>query len=289
MSIFIGREDGTFANGTKYEKREISNIFPMWIEENCIQCNQCAFECPHAVIRPFLLDDKDVQNVPQSVQNHLLNGAGKAIKSNYKFKIQVSIQDCTGCNVCLDVCPTKEKSLVMVPYEDEKAKDEHVSADYLFNEVEYKDYMVSKETLKGSQFAKPLFEFHSACPGCGENTYISLITQLFGDRLMIANATGYSSIYASSAPYTKNDKGEGPAWANSLFEDNAEFGFGMHKANETIRNRIQTIMEKNMTKVSNPLVALFQEWIDNRNDGPKTQRLKDLLVPALENYASKDG
>ena len=180
----------------------------------------------------------------------------------------------------------------MVPYKDEKAKDEHISADYLFNEVEYKDYVVSKETLKGSQFAKPLFEFHSACPGCGETTYISLITQLFGDRLMIANATGCSSIYASSAPstpYTKNDKGEGPAWANSLFEDNAEFGFGMHKATETIRDRIQTIMEKNMDKVSNPLVTLFQEWIDNRNDGVKTQRLRDLLVPALENYANEDG
>ncbi|RDX35434.1 4Fe-4S dicluster domain-containing protein, partial [Arcobacter sp. HD9-500m-PIT-SAG03] len=280
------------SGSTQYEKRGISDIVPMWIEENCIQCNQCAFECPHAVIRPFLLNDKEIEKAPLGVKNHLLDGSGKHIKGNFKYKIQVSIQDCTGCNICVDVCPTKNKSLVMVPYGDEDKRGEQDNADYLFNDVEYKDYVVSTDTIKGSQFAQPLFEFHSACAGCGETTYIALVTQLFGDRAMIANATGCSTIYASSAPstpYTKNDKGEGPAWANSLFEDNAEFGYGMYHAVETNRNRIQTIMRDNMNKVGNPLVTLFNEWIKDRNDGPKTKRLRNLLIPALEARASEPG
>jgi len=293
VSIFTDREDGTLeAGSTQYEKRGISDIVPMWIEENCIQCNQCAFECPHAVIRPFLLNDKEIEKSPQGVKDHLLDGTGKHIKGNYKYKIQVSIQDCTGCNICVDVCPTKDKSLVMVPYGDEDQRGEQENADYLFNDVEYKDYVVSTDTIKGSQFAQPLFEFHSACAGCGETTYIALVTQLFGDRAMIANATGCSTIYASSAPstpYTKNDKGEGPAWANSLFEDNAEFGYGMYHAVETNRNRIQTIMSDNMDKVANPLVTLFNEWIKDRNDGTKTKRLRDLLIPALEAHTDEPG
>ncbi len=287
VSIFTNREDGTFENGTtKYEKRAIATVVPKWIEENCIQCNQCSFECPHSVIRPFLMDEKEFENAPEGVKAHNLDATGKGLKDKgLKFKIQVSIMDCTGCNVCVDICPTKDKSLVMVPYEEMEKEGEQENADYLFNDVSYKDYLIEKDSVKGSQFAKPLFEFHSACPGCGETPYITLATQMFGDRMMIANATGCTSIYSASAPstpYTKNEKGEGPAWANSLFEDTAEFGYGMHHGNESIRNRMQIIMTENMDKVTNPLKILFKEWIENRNNGPKTQEIRDKLVPQLE-------
>ncbi|MFA7082920.1 MAG: pyruvate:ferredoxin (flavodoxin) oxidoreductase [Arcobacteraceae bacterium] len=287
VSIFTDREDGTFENGTtKYEKRAIATMVPKWIEENCIQCNQCSFECPHSVIRPFLLDEKEFENAPDGVKAHNLDATGKGLKDKgLKFKIQVSIMDCTACNVCVDICPTKEKSLVMVPYEDMEAQGEQENADYLFNDVTYKDYLIEKDSVKGSQFAKPLFEFHSACPGCGETPYITLATQMFGDRMMIANATGCTSIYSASAPstpYTKNAKGEGPAWANSLFEDTAEFGYGMHHGNESIRNRMQIIMNETIEQVTNPLKILYKEWLENRNDGPKTQEIRDKLVPQLE-------
>ena len=287
VSIFTNREDGTFENGTtKYEKRAIATMVPQWIEENCIQCNQCSFECPHSVIRPFLLDEKEFENAPAGVKAHNLDATGKGLKDKgLKFKIQVSIMDCTGCNVCVDICPTKDKSLVMVPYEAMEKENEQENADYLFNDVTYKDYLIEKDSVKGSQFAKPLFEFHSACPGCGETPYITLATQMFGDRMMIANATGCTSIYSASAPstpYTKNAKGEGPAWANSLFEDTAEFGYGMHHANEAIRNRIEMVMKETMETATNPLKILYKEWLENRNNGVKTQEIRDKLVPQLE-------
>ena len=287
VSVFDGYEDGSFENGTsQYEKRGIGVMVPKWIEENCIQCNQCAFVCPHAVIRPFLISEDEMDKAPAGVKNHVLDAKGKEVKGQgFKYKIQTSVLDCTGCDLCAQICPSKEKSLVMVPLGEEVDAGEQVNADYLFNEVTYKDDFMSKSTVKGSQFAKPLFEFHAACPGCGETPYITLATQLFGNRMMIANATGCSSIYGGSAPttpYRKDDNGEGPAWANSLFEDNAEFGMGMEVAMETIRHRIENIMVTNMEATPNALTALYKDWIEHKKDGKKTQEIRDMLVPQLE-------
>ena len=287
VSVFDGHEDGSFENGTsQYEKRGIGVMVPKWIEENCIQCNQCAFVCPHAVIRPFLISEDEMGSAPEGVKNHVLDAKGKEVKGKgFKYKIQTSVLDCTGCDLCAQICPTKEKSLVMVPLAEEVDAGEQDNADYLFNEVTYKDDFMSKSTVKGSQFAKPLFEFHAACPGCGETPYITLATQLFGSRMMIANATGCSSIYGGSAPttpYRKDDNGEGPAWANSLFEDNAEFGLGMEVAMETIRHRIENIMLENMEVSPNALKALYKDWMTHRKDGKKTKEIRDMLVPQLE-------
>lgn len=285
VSVFKGYEDGSFEHGTsQYEKRGIGVSVPKWIEEHCIQCNQCAFVCPHAVIRPFLIDDEELKNAPSGVKNHLLDAKGKEIKE-FKYKIQVSVLDCTGCELCVVACPTKEKSLVMVPLGEEIEKGEQENADYLFNKVKYKDDITGTSNVKNSQFAKPLFEFHAACPGCGETPYITLATRLFGDRMMIANATGCSSIYGGSAPttpYRKNEKGEGPAWANSLFEDNAEFGMGMGVAVETMRHRIENIMKDSISDVPNAMSALYNDWIENRNNGKATQEIRDRLVPLFE-------
>jgi len=294
VSVFNGHEDGSFENGTsQYEKRGIGVMVPKWIEENCIQCNQCSFVCPHAVIRPFLISEDEMEKAPEGVKNHVLDAKGKEVKGKgFKYKIQTSVLDCTGCDLCAQICPTKEKSLVMVPLGEEVEAGEQENADYLFNEVTYKDDFMSKSTVKGSQFAKPLFEFHAACPGCGETPYITLATQLFGNRMMIANATGCSSIYGGSAPttpYRKDDNGEGPAWANSLFEDNAEFGMGMEVANETIRHRIENIMTENMEAAPNALKALYKDWMTHKKDGKKTQEIRDMLVPQLENNQDVPG
>ena len=292
VSAFIGYEDGHFEAGTTaYEKRGVGVMVPKWIEQNCIQCNQCAFVCPHAVIRPFLIDENELSVAPQGVKEHNLEAKGKELKG-LKYKIQVSPLDCTGCELCAQNCPSKEKSLVMVPLEEELGKNEQENADYLFKKVAYKDDLMNKESVKGVGFAKPLFEFHGACPGCGETPYITLITRLFGGRMIVANATGCSSIYGGSAPstpYTTNDEGKGVAWANSLFEDNAEFGMGMNVAMETMRHRIEDIMRNNIDSVPNALSALYNDWINFKNDGVKTQEITKNLLPILEQNLNAPG
>ena len=292
VSAFIGYEDGHFEAGTTaYEKRGVGVMVPKWIEQNCIQCNQCAFVCPHAVIRPFLIDKNELSAAPDGVKEHNLEAKGKEVKG-LKYKIQVSPLDCTGCELCAQNCPSKEKSLVMVPLEEELGKNEQENADYLFKKVAYKDDLMNKESVKGVGFAKPLFEFHGACPGCGETPYITLITRLFGERMIVANATGCSSIYGGSAPstpYTTNDEGKGVAWANSLFEDNAEFGMGMNVAMETMRHRIEDIMRNNIDSVPNALSALYNDWINFKNDGVKTQEITKNLLPILEQNLSALG
>jgi len=285
VSVFMEHVDGSAENGsTAFEKRGVATTAPMWIEENCIQCNQCSFVCPHSVIRPFLINDEELEKAPIGVKNHVLDAKGKELKG-LKYKIQVSTLDCTGCDLCAEICPSKEKSLVMVPINQELDNGEQDNADYLFQNVTYKDDLVKKTTVKGSQFAKPLLEFHGACPGCGETPYISLATQLYGEHMMIANATGCSSIYGASmpsTPYTTNAEGHGPAWANSLFEDNAEFGMGMHIANETIRNRVANIMSNSMDEVPNAIVALYKDFLKYKDDRVKTAEIRDRLVPLLE-------
>ncbi|MEG0398206.1 MAG: thiamine pyrophosphate-dependent enzyme, partial [Cetobacterium sp.] len=230
----------------------------------------------------FLMTEEEKAASPNELKTKTPIGKGL---EGLSYKIQVSPLDCTGCGLCANVCPAKEKALVMVPIAQEMEAGEQENADYLFNKVTYKDTLMPKNTVKGSQFAQPLFEFHGACGGCGETPYIKAITQLFGDRMMIANATGCSSIYGGSAPstpYTTNACGEGPSWGNSLFEDNAEFGYGMSVAVGAMRDRIQHIMESNMESVSPEVKALFEEWIANKGNGEKTKEIKNKLVPMLE-------
>lgn len=286
VSAFVEYADGTMPNGTAaYEKRGIANFIPKWIEENCIQCNQCAYVCPHAVIRPFLVTEAEKEQAPEGTRT--LKAIGKGL-DGLEYRIQVSTLDCTGCEVCAHICPGKKgnKALVMVPISDEIEAGEVARAEYFLNNVTYKDNLLPKTTVKGAQFAQPLFEFSGACAGCGETPYITLLTRLFGDRMTIANATGCSSIYGGSfpaTPYTKNAEGNGPAWANSLFEDNAEFGFGMHIAAETLRNRIGLLMEENMDKVDAELAELFTKWLENRHSGEVTKALAPQLEVAIAN------
>ncbi|MDR1055140.1 MAG: pyruvate:ferredoxin (flavodoxin) oxidoreductase [Prevotellaceae bacterium] len=284
VSIFTGREDGTFPAGTTaYEKRGIATFVPQWIPESCIQCNQCAYVCPHAAIRPFLMTEEELAELPG--EKNVVKGNGPF--KEYKFKIQVSVLDCTGCGNCADVCPAKTKALVMEPLESQLHEQE--CFDYLHEKVGYKDFVTDKfQNVKNSQFAQPLFEFSGACAGCGETPYIKAITQLYGDQMMVANATGCSSIYGGSAPstpYTTNKDGLGPAWANSLFEDNAEYGLGMYLGVEKLRDRLELLMTQaqGCDKCSDEVKALFIEWIENRNDTTKTREIAAKIIPLLEN------
>jgi pyruvate-ferredoxin/flavodoxin oxidoreductase len=238
VSAFNGREDSALPPGTAaYEKRGVATHIPQWLDQNCIQCNQCSYVCPHAAIRPFLLTDSEVKAAPEGMPTL----KGMANTKEYNFRIQVSPLDCTGCGVCVDVCPSKEKSLEMETLLDRREL-EVPRWNYLNDKVGYKDEVGDKtKNVKNSQFAQPLFEFSGACAGCGETPYIKAITQLFGEDMLISNATGCSSIYGGSTPatpYTVNQKsGQGPAWANSLFEDNAEYGFGMAVGVDKMRER----------------------------------------------------
>ena len=245
VSAFVGREDGSWDPGTsQYEKRGIAVKIPEWQPDNCIQCNQCAYVCPHAAIRPFLLTEEEAEAAPEGTKTIQGAGATKA----YKFKIQISPLDCTGCSNCANVCPAPNKALVMKPLEEQLQNGEEARWEYMHRKVGYKDTVVDKtKTVKNSQFSRPLFEFSGACAGCGETPYIKAITQLFGHRMIIANATGCSSIYGGSAPsspYCSNDKGFGPAWANSLFEDNAEFGLGILSGVAKQRERLCILMRE---------------------------------------------
>ncbi|MCL1943658.1 MAG: pyruvate:ferredoxin (flavodoxin) oxidoreductase [Candidatus Azobacteroides sp.] len=287
VSVFKGREDGTWEQGTTaYEKRGVASHVPVWIPDNCIQCNQCAYVCPHAAIRPFVLDAAEQTKTPAEFTT--LKAQGKQF-DGMRFRIQVDVLDCMGCGNCPDVCPGNKsgKALEMVPIESQYSNQ--AGWDFCVKEVKSKQHLVDVSlNVKNSQFATPLFEFSGACAGCGETPYIKLISQLFGDHQMIANATGCTSIYSGSAPstpYTKNEEGRGPAWANSLFEDNAEYGMGMHIAAVKMRERIvektKALMAIEWTQQRVKDAA--QAWLDNKNDGGAAGRkAADEYVAALE-------
>ena len=288
VSAFLGYEDGTFENGTSaFEKRGVAVDVPIWDVDKCIQCNQCSYVCPHAAIRSFLITDEEKAASP--IEFSTLKANGKGLE-NLSYRIQVTPLDCTGCGSCANVCPAK--ALDMNPIAVALENQEDKKASYIYSKVSYKNDKLPTNTVKGSQFSQALFEFNGACPGCGETPYLKVISQMFGDRMMVANASGCSSVYSGSAPstpYTKNCCGEGPAWASSLFEDNAEYGFGMHVGVEALRDRIQHIMEVSMDKVTLALQGLFREWIENRCFAAKTREITPKILAALEgnneNYA----
>ena len=287
VSDFKGIEDGTWHQGTAaYEKRGVAAFVPEWDLENCIQCNKCAYVCPHAAIRPFVLTAEEMAAAPFT-QEQTLPAIGKTF-ADMRFIQSVDVLDCLGCGNCVDVCPGKKgnKALAMKPLETQI--DKQAEWDYCVANVTSKQNLVDiKANVKNSQFATPLFEFSGACSGCGETPYVKLISQLYGDHEMVANATGCSSIYSGSVPstpYTTNAAGHGPAWGNSLFEDFAEFGLGMTVANEKLRGRLADLMTQATTcsSCSDEIKALAQEWLDNREDAAKTREVADKLIPLCE-------
>ncbi len=287
VSAFSGREDGTFPSGTSaYEKRGVAIMLPEWKEENCIQCNQCSFVCPHAAIRPILLTEEEKAKAPQSFRT--IPAIGKELKGHH-YRMQVSALDCLGCGNCADICPAKEKALVMKPYAEELQEADDWS--YAMS-IPRKDKLVDTHTVKGSQFAKPYIEFSGACAGCGETPYIKLITQLFGDRMMIANATGCSSIWGASAPsmpYCTDENGRGPAWSNSLFEDNAEFGYGLFLAQKQMREKIEHDMRALLQlDVDESLREAIVEWLDNMNDGSVSREKSEAVLREIEELNTND-
>jgi pyruvate-ferredoxin/flavodoxin oxidoreductase len=277
---------GFFPTGTtKYEKRGIAVNVPRWKPENCIMCNQCSYVCPHAVIRPFLAKEEDLKDAPDTFITK--DARGKEI-AGYKYRMQVSPLDCTGCGNCADICPAKEKALVMVPLTEEV---EVQNANWEFAEKLPRPAVeISKANVIGSQFSQPLFEFSGACAGCGETPYVKLVTQLFGDRMIIANATGCSSIYSGNTPtcpYTKNEFGHGPAWANSLFEDNAEFGYGMNLGVVQRRANLKDTVREALEIISGDVKDKLAAWLETANDGEKSKASSAALMAVLPAAAAK--
>ncbi|HEY8911514.1 MAG TPA: pyruvate:ferredoxin (flavodoxin) oxidoreductase [Desulfosporosinus sp.] len=284
VSTFLGREDGTVPLGTAaFEKRGIAVIVPEWQMDKCIQCNQCSYVCPHACIRPFLMNEDEVKNAPETFTAKKANGK-EAV--GLQFRVQVSPLDCTGCGNCVEVCPAKGKALVMEPADEqiESQAKNWMYATTLTNKGE----LFNMTSVKASQFAQPLLEFSGACPGCGETPYIKLITQLYGDRMMIANATGCTSIWAGSAPavpYTTNVEGKGPSWANSLFEDNAEFGYGMYVGVKQIREKLVDLMKQaTEMEIGSELKEACQEWLKGWDDAEASKAAAAKILASLKGY-----
>ncbi|MBY6996260.1 pyruvate:ferredoxin (flavodoxin) oxidoreductase [Clostridium botulinum] len=286
VSAFNGMEDGTFPLGTtSYEKRGIAVMIPEWQIDKCIQCNQCSYICPHSVIRAYLLNKDEKEKAPSAFETKKATGKGL---EELGYRIQISPLDCTGCGNCADVCPAPGKALIMKNAEEQI---EMQSENWEFGlNITTKENLMDPKTLKGSQFIRPLLEFHGACPGCGETPYIKLLTQLFGDRMMIANATGCSSIWGGSAPsipYTTNSQGKGPSWGNSLFEDNAEYGYGMYLAVKQIREKLAELMQEALNmEINQDLKDAFKQWLESMDDGEhsKTATAKILEAMPNENY-----
>ncbi|MDD6393922.1 MAG: pyruvate:ferredoxin (flavodoxin) oxidoreductase [Prevotella sp.] len=298
VSDFVKHDtvDGTWENGTAaYEKRGVAAFVPVWNEENCIQCNKCSFVCPHACIRPFVLDE----NEKAGFEAPTLEIKAPAAFKGMQFRMQVSVLDCLGCGNCADVCPGKknketgefEKALKMVPLQTQE--NEAKNWDWLVKNVKSKQNLIDiKQSPKNSQFATPLFEFSGACSGCGETPYVKLISQLFGDREVIANATGCSSIYSASipsSPYTKNEEGHGPAFDNSLFEDFCEFGLGMVMGNKKMKERVAILLQEviNTPEAPEEYKAAAAEWIEKKDDAEETKRLAKILKPYIAAGAEK--
>ncbi|WP_455265704.1 pyruvate:ferredoxin (flavodoxin) oxidoreductase [Phascolarctobacterium sp.] len=283
VSAFTDYADGTFPSGTAaYEKRGIAIDVPEWQMDTCIQCNQCAFVCPHAAIRPVLMTEEEAAKAPATLPSKPAIGAKGLL-----FSMSISPLDCTGCGNCAQVCPApKGKALVMKPLDTQLEKA--AAWDYSQKEVAPKANPLNKKTMKGIQFEQPLLEFSGACAGCGETPYAKLVTQLVGDRMMIANATGCTSIWGASAPsmpYTKNCQGHGPSWANSLFEDNAEYGLGMFLGVKQSRERVEDMVKAMLEgELPEDLKAALTDWLEHVNDSEGTRERADALTAALEKY-----
>ncbi|NLJ15674.1 MAG: pyruvate:ferredoxin (flavodoxin) oxidoreductase [Clostridiales bacterium] len=289
VSTFENRADGTFPQGTAaFEKRGIAVDTPEWVFENCIQCNQCSYVCPHGVIRPAVYTDEELANAPEGTKSKPMTGM-----PGLHFAMTISVLDCTGCGSCANTCPSKVKSLVMKPLHTQLEQQEVFAYSQKLSPKPEVQEKFKETTVKGSQFTQPLLEFSGACAGCGETPYAKLVTQLFGDRMYVANATGCSSIWGGSAPstpYTTNKEGKGPTWANSLFEDNAEFGYGMFLGQDSIRNRLMKDTEKliSIDYCTDKLKEAGKYWLETANDSSLNKIATAAFVEALKDGIDVD-